>query len=1285
MIQTFNPLRKSRSLGLLFALILTALSGAFTLSAQLSIAKDGTAESGPNKRITYRLIYQNTGTTIQHNVVISDPLPAFDGNYEGSSPEGVYNPVTGVITWTKDQIPSLAALNAGSGVIYIYGRAGKTISDANHKPGELYLNSSPQTLYNTAYIKSDENPTPVASNQIETVVTQTCTATLSVASGIVKSATNSIVKYVVSITNTGNIWNKWTLSAQNLPGQTLTASFWNLSGQPLNANQTDWVAPGLSTLFILQLESDNGTQPNLPKLDKDPNWTRVTATPLACGSPVSQDFRTDICGGQCDDPKYVTIYKVDTPDPVQSGANLTYQMVLFNPSNVTFPGITLTETYPAGTTYISSTPPLHNGNPLAHTLTGNNLWSFTGLPPGLTTFYITVKVNDNTVNNTIITNKAELRSTAIGATPFDTWNENTTVLSAHNLWVDKTANVTNGDKNDLVTYTITYGNKGNFQGDNVKLIDNYDEMYMDLVDAGGANTTIEPGNLVWEFPGVMPIGFTGTKTYTLRIKNMNFPDGTTNIQNTAIIYNNRFPVIAFDQDYSDNQDTWKVFVANLPDLNVTKTASQSPVSATPAPGTTLTYTLTASNIGDANHTGSYTVADYLPPGVTYISSTPTGPSAGTYDPGAHKITWTLNGALQKNATESFTVTVNGITYNKGGTNLSNKATIYSSGLNDKNLMNNEFTLLTPVWANFWRGNNSTAWNLSANWTYGIPGTGTGNDQIDNNVIFATTGNYTVAAERDLILDQDRLIGKLINNSNQALIIPVNKTLKINETATTGAPERLKLESAVGQANGALIFNNPAANTNVLATVQFASKSKPGTGTWPRVWQFFGVPVKGKTLTDLFGANVQGSIYGGDPTVNAIVRKYQESLNNPQSLQEKWADTSPEDFLSPYLGYEITQPVEGTTYSFKGGLVTDIEYNPIFNISQVGVYARGNYILANPYAAPIFISNLVPSDFGNLAQTIYIYNTGSRQDWKTNNGAGQLGELPGTYTAIPIGTATTLGKTMIPSMQAFMVKAITDSPPTASFKFRYATVNRGTLTYPNEPMRAKRTEATEYEDIKPLLTMDVIGQNSSDRVYLITADGTTKGYDPGWDGYKTLSTDMVQLYALDIDNRRLQVSSDNDLNETYIGFRTGGESTYSLNFKFNSEMVGQYDALYIQDLATGITQEFTDGTTLSFTSAAGTAEKRFKILAPRIITGVNNTTDNEETIQVTANSSAIRVDNNTNGEVMLKVYNLTGQTLLIEKAAVGVQYINHNLTKGTYLIEAKSVHSGSRTTVKAIIH
>lgn len=590
----------------------------------------------------------------------------------------------------------------------------------------------------------------------------------------------------------------------------------------------------------------------------------------------------------------------------------------------------------------------------------------------------------------------------------------------------------------------------------------------------------------------------------------------------------------------------------------------------------------------------------------------------------------------------------------------------------------EFTIEVDD-CNLWYGTTSDDWGTATNWTGNHVPNG-----ASESVIFATPINYGQQAIKDLRLDQDRVIGDVINHSDKKLIIPVNRTLVVDKKADTGNAPQLVIQSEVGQANGALIFNNPLLNQTVQATVEFASKSQPGSGTWPRVWQFFGVPVVNRTLANLFGTNVQGSIYGGDPSTNEIVRKHNEALNLSYSNQEKWEDLEPTHMMKPYEGYEITQPAANMKHSFAGTLVTDMTKTLTFNISPSGTYARGNFVLANPFTAPIFISKMLPSDFENLAQTIYIYNTGSRQNWMTSNGASenQIGDLPGTYSAIPILTANTIGKPMIPSMQAFMVKALTNPPTAVSFNFRYPTVYRDGLTYPNEPMKIKRTEAA---DVKPLLTMDVIGENSSDRVYLITADGTTKGYDAGWDGYKTLNTDnVVQLYALDINNKRLQVSTDCDLNDTYIGFRTGGESTYSLKIKFNTEMQGAYETLFVNDMATGITQQITDGTIFNFAAAAGTAEKRFKISALRIKTGVNSS-DRDEAIKVTANPSTIRVDNNTNGEVSLKVYNLTGQNVLIEKAAVGVQYINHNLTKGTYLIEAKSVHSGSRTTVKAIIH
>ena len=327
--------------------------------------------------------------------------------------------------------------------------------------------------------------------------------------------------------------------------------------------------------------------------------------------------------------------------------------------------------------------------------------------------------------------------------------------------------------------------------------------------------------------------------------------------------------------------------------------------------------------------------------------------------------------------------------------------------------------------------------------------------------------------------------------------------------------------------------------------------------------------------------------------------------------------------------------------------------------------------------------MLPADFVNLAQTIYIYNTGSRQQWIDANGYSTVGDQPGTYTAIPINAATTIGKTQIPSLQAFMVKASAETPA-PSFRFRYETVYRGAITDLNEPMLIKRAEAPVANDIKPLLTMDVIGESGSDRVYLITAPGTSKSYDAGWDGYKTLSTDNVQLYAMDVGNRRMQVNTDNDLNDTYIGFRTGGESTYTLKFTFNNEMQGVYESLYVQDLATGVTQEITDGMTMTFVTAAGTAEKRFRISGERIITGVNNAlTGDDITLKYT--SSSIMVNNNSGDDVQVTVFNLVGQPLLTEKISAGVNTFSHNLLKGTYIIEAKSINNSSKTILKAIIN
>ena len=592
--------------------------------------------------------------------------------------------------------------------------------------------------------------------------------------------------------------------------------------------------------------------------------------------------------------------------------------------------------------------------------------------------------------------------------------------------------------------------------------------------------------------------------------------------------------------------------------------------------------------------------------------------------------------------------------------------------------------------NYWMGTNSTVWNLNTNWTQGIPGTGA----IKNDVTFATVSNYGTAAVNDLVVDDAtgmKTINNLTNESGKALIIPVEKTLVIKEKATTNGPDRLIIKSEKEKANGALIFEKPNQNEGVQATVEFASKSQPASGQWPRVWQYFGTPVTGKKLNELFPANIQGSIYGGNPALNTIVRRYDESLNLLSSYQEKWADMDPAETVLAYRGYEITQPQSAfdnantAPYRFRGPLVT-ANSNVSLPISPDGIYARGSYVLANPYAAPIFYSNLSDDDFVNLFKTIYIFNTGSRQDWLDQNGETELGEQPGTYTSIPLYAGGTINKTQIPSMQGFLVAAYDLTGSTPVFKFRYATVYRPSgITTANEPMLVQRdggsssAKGKPMRETKPLITMDVIGQNSSDRLYLITADEASKGYDDGWDGYKFIAPDLAQLYAFDSNGNRLQVNSDNNLNGTYIGFTSGGETSYKLRFTF-SKVEEAYSDVFLEDLATGVTHTLKDGLTLTFTPSSGTAEKRFKLTAKPGKKKPGDT--NSKFLKIHTANNLITLDNSTEENGLLKVYDLVGSNVFESVFIPGSNDFTLNMKKGSYIIEAKT--ASERSVVKSIL-
>ena len=106
--------------------------------------------------------------------------------------------------------------------------------------------------------------------------------------------------------------------------------------------------------------------------------------------------------------------------------------------------------------------------------------------------------------------------------------------------------------------------------------------------------------------------------------------------------------------------------------------------------------------------------------------------------------------------------------------------------------------------------------------------------------------------------------------------------------------------------------------------------------------------------------------------------------------------------------------------------------------------------------------------------------------------------------------------------------------------------------------------------------------------------------------------------------------------------------------------------------------------MTFVSSAGTAEKRFRISGSKIITGINNALTGDD-ISLMYTSSSIIVKNNSGSDVQVTVFNLVGKPLQTEKIPAGTKSFSHQLMKGTYVIEAKSLNNSSKTILKAIIN
>jgi len=187
--------------------------------------------------------------------------------------------------------------------------------------------------------------------------------------------------------------------------------------------------------------------------------------------------------------------------------------------------------------------------------------------------------------------------------------------------------------------------------------------------------------------------------------------------------------------------------------------------------------------------------------------------------------------------------------------------------------------------------------------------------------------------------------------------------------------------------------------------------------------------------------------------------------------------------------------------------------------------------------------------------------------------------------------------------------------------------------------------------------------------LINEPGTTHGFDNGWDGYKlTGAAGTPQLYAIE-ESGNLQVSTSEDMNNTYLGFQAGVDTEYTLTFTHHNT-ASKYTVIYLVDLVENKTIDITtDSTTYTFNATSSDATtRRFKITT---LSSHNNEPDATSRIKIFSSANDVFIQNLDDSTGDIQIFDITGRYLK------GASIIPNGITKisglhpGTYVARAKT--------------
>jgi uncharacterized repeat protein (TIGR01451 family) len=396
----------------------------------------------------------------------------------------------------------------------------------------------------------------------------------------------------------------------------------------------------------------------------------------------------------------LTVTDGATPNPVATGADITYAETVKNTSGTAATGATLTQNTPPNTLFVSVTPVPAGwtcGTTPAVGGTGAIICTDPSVAAGATAnFSIVVEVRPEAVGGSTITNSVTVAWTGPGAGGNNIGTASVTVTGA-DLSMTQVASATAVAAGTTITYTETVTNHGPNAA--VTAV---------VYQATPPNTTFAsmtpPGGWTCTAPAV---GATGQVICT---DGANLNSGTTTTAFTYIVTVNPGPTPAApvagttivnsadvtstitDPVESNNATITSVLVETTgdADLAISMTASPTPVFVS----SPVTYTIQVTNLGLSAGT-SVSVVDSLPSTLVNPSATTTAGTCGAATTGLTPNTITCSlGTVAYPLATPITITLTGTTSGTAAT-MTNSAVVSTTGT-DPVSGNNSATVLTVV-------------------------------------------------------------------------------------------------------------------------------------------------------------------------------------------------------------------------------------------------------------------------------------------------------------------------------------------------------------------------------------------------------------------------------------------------------------------------------------------------------------------------------------------------------------------------------------------------------------